>query len=158
MQDEAETFGLGPVKDEFLVLVREAGVGVKADVDIEGHDAVFDLVGDAGECAEAPDLGVFAPLLEVEEAAAASDVAVDEGGDGGEVAVPGIAGLVGVAIAAGAVEDDEDFGDDGCALEHGVMGGFGRVLGEGCQGGEGFDGEAEAAFPEGWLRWCGGHW
>ena len=75
------------------------------------------------------------PCERLRKAAAASDVVVDEGGDGGEVAVPGIAGLVGVAVAAGAVEDGEDLGGDGRALEHGATGGFGWGLVEGCQGG-----------------------
>lgn len=113
--EEAPPFFCGPLAEALGVGFGEGGFAVEEDVFGFGHASDLDV---GAGCHEKADgffefmAGLIGPFGEVHDFAGFYDVFGDHPGGGGDVAIPRPAGLVGVAIAAGAVEESADGGSD----------------------------------------------
>src|SRR5437764_6644093 len=102
---QTRAFALGPLKNRVRLSSREPGVAVNQRVLYQRHLAVSGLVGDLGEASFPPLQRILAPTREVQVFPAPGDVALDQPRNGRHIAIPRVAGPVGVAIGAGPFED-----------------------------------------------------
>lgn len=99
-----------PLAENFHVFVGEFGVAVQPEVRVNRHAAACHFPANFLEIARLLASVILRPIGEVHLSAAFVDVIDDEPGDGRDVAIPGPARLVGMAIVAGAIEDCRRFG------------------------------------------------
>ena len=104
--------GVEPVGKGFALVVGQARAGVDDFVRGDGHAAVSDLIRALFEFLSGTFGGKLVEVGEVEVFLAFADVAGKPPADGLHLGVPGIVGMVGMAVVAGGFEEVAELGGD----------------------------------------------